>query len=34
MNTHKTRKVTIYRDQAPFAFNGAIGTTKITYPKK
>ena len=23
-----------YFDQAPFAFNGTIGTTKITYPKK
>ncbi len=23
-----------YFDQAPFAFNGTIGTTKISYPKK
>ena len=23
-----------YFDQAPFAFNGTIGTTTITYPKK
>ena len=23
-----------YFDQAPFEFNGTIGTTKITYPKK
>jgi arylsulfatase len=23
-----------YYDQAPFAFNGRIGTTKIAYPKK
>ena len=23
-----------YFDQAPFAFNGTIGTTKIAYPKK
>lgn len=23
-----------YFDLAPFAFNGAIGTTKISYPKK
>jgi hypothetical protein len=23
-----------YFDQAPFAFNGTIGTTRITYPKK
>ena len=23
-----------YYDQAPFAFNGTIGTTKIVYPKK
>ena len=23
-----------YYDQAPFAFNGTIGTTKIAYPKK
>jgi hypothetical protein len=23
-----------YYDQAPFAFNGGIGTTKITYLKK
>ena len=23
-----------YYDQAPFAFNGSIGTTKITYLKK
>jgi hypothetical protein len=23
-----------YYDQAPFAFNGKIGTTKIAYPKK
>ena len=23
-----------YFDQAPFAFNGTIVTTKITYPKK
>jgi len=23
-----------YYDQAPFAFNGSIGTTKIVYPKK
>jgi arylsulfatase len=23
-----------YYDQAPFPFNGTIGTTKITYPEK
>ena len=23
-----------YFDQTPFAFNGTLGTTKISYPKK
>ena len=24
----------VYYDQAPFAFNGMIGTTTVAYPKK